>query len=216
MSTGLQLAIEEILKEVSAKEAELLPLKIAANTLARKVPQPEPFPDLDGFSPTFPGGKSASRLTWRIDQFYGRSLAGSVVEIMTSRKQAGMEGPCTIDELHEDLKSGGFKFTGSSGNDENTKRGIKIALTKNTAQFVKIGDDTYGLKAWYGSGHRAKPKRLIKSGLTGTSEELPIDADSLTESEINELLGLDDEDREPPDGDRPYDSEPPEPDEDEF
>lgn len=158
MSTGLQLAIDEILKEIDAKEAELLPLKIAANTLSRRIPIPEPFPGAELGERGVGNPLATSKLNWRIDQFFNKPLATSVVDILTARKVAGLDGPCTVDDLFESLKAGGFKFLGASGSDENTKRGIKIALTKNTAQFVKIGEDMFGLKSWYGAS-RGRPKK---------------------------------------------------------
>jgi hypothetical protein len=52
------------------------------------------------------------------------------------------------DDIYAALVAGGFKFEGNTGTEDNQKRALKVALTKNTAQFVKIGEN-FGLRSWY-------------------------------------------------------------------
>lgn len=160
MSNAIQTAIDELMAQISAKEAELAPLKIAVNTLCKQLGQSEAYSNVGGVP-----GQSGSPVTlsWKTDQFHRRPLAGSVVEILETRKQRGLDGPASIDDIYEALKAGGYQFEGTSGSEENTKRAIKIALTKNTAQFSKVKEDVFGLKKWYGGGRSARKSSATKS-----------------------------------------------------
>ena len=151
--------------QINAKEAELAPLKLAVNTLCKQLGQPDAYSNVVGGS-----GQPGSPLTlsWKLDQFYNRPLAGCVVDILEARKSRGMEGPASIDDIYNALKQGGYKFEGTSGNEENTKRAIKIALTKNTAQFAKVKEDIFGLKKWYGGGR--SPRKTTAKSENGNGE----------------------------------------------
>jgi hypothetical protein len=173
VSQAIQTAIEELMAQITAKEAEVAPLKIAVNTLCRQLGQPDAYSNVGG-GPSQQG--SPVTLSWKLDQFHRRPLATCVVEILETRKSRGLEGPASIDEIYSALKEGGYQFEGTSGNEENTKRAIKIALTKNTAQFSKVKDDIFGLKKWYsGSGRSTRKSASVKSengnGETETGSE---------------------------------------------
>lgn len=159
MSERLDAAIEEIVAQIVAKEAELNPLKIAVNQLCQINGQ-SPRYHVDGAGA--PGAPRRNVLTWRSDQFYARPLAQCVTEYFEARDTIGLERPATIDEIHEALTKGGYKFEGTSGNEENTKRAIKISLSKNTAQFTKISENLVSLKKWYPNAKR-KPASAASS-----------------------------------------------------
>jgi hypothetical protein len=148
MSNPYAAAIEDIKKVIASKESEILPLRITLNQLCKLAGLAEEYPDLDARSVGDTALKTAT-LTWKPDQFVGRPLATCVTEYFEARDAKGMERPATIDEIYEALCQGNYKFEGTTGNVANTKRGIKISLTKNTAQFVKLRDDTFSLKKWY-------------------------------------------------------------------
>lgn len=146
MSERIKAAIEEIEAQIKAKEAEIInPLKIAINQLCQVIGEQARY-SIDG---TGAAGQPKNILNWKTDQFSFRPLAQCVTEYMEAREAAGMERTANIDDIYEALSKGGFKFEGNSGNEENTKRAIKISLTKNTAQFAKISDNVFGLKKWY-------------------------------------------------------------------
>jgi hypothetical protein len=147
MSDAFNLAIEEIKKRIAEKESEISPLRITLNELCKLAGLPEEFPGLaaSGIS----GKATKTSLTWKPDQFYGRPLATCVAEYFEARDKMGLERPAMVDQVYEALLQGGFKFEGSTGSEANTKRAIKISLTKNTAQFVKLPDDSFSLKKWY-------------------------------------------------------------------
>lgn len=182
MSQTLKAAIDELIAEVSvveaeiaAKLAEVAPLKLAANALAKKVGMAEPFTDVS--SPAVTHAPRARVISWRSDQFFNRPLADSVVEILDTRKASGKEGPADMDEIFEALKAGGYRFTGG-GSDENSKRAVKISLTKNNAYFAKIGDNSFGLRRWYPAGKSATKKsngsKGQDSGEQNSEEELEL------------------------------------------
>ena len=153
MSERLKAAIEEIEAQIKAKEAEIInPLKITVNQLCQLIGEEARY-QVDGSGAS--GQLKRNVLNWRADQFFGRPLAGCVTEYLEAREAAGLERAATVDDIFEALSKGGYKFEGTSGNDENTKRGIKISLTKNTAQFSKIGE-LFGLKKWYPNAKPAK------------------------------------------------------------
>lgn len=186
MSDSLKIAIDELIAQISEKEAELTPLKIAVNTLCRQVGLPEQYILESGRS-----GVAASlpQVTWRLDQFTNRGLATSVVDILETRKSRGLDGPATIDEIFDALTAGGYKFTGTSGSDENTKRAVKIALTKNTAQFVKIRDDIFGLKKWYPGASARKPSRSNGQKVNGGDTDSG-GSDETLDSELDDDSGV--------------------------
>ena len=68
----------------------------------------------------------------RPDEYYGRPQATVVTEVLQKRCNAGL-GAATLDELFEELSSGGFEFTGK--NDGIKKRGLAIAMGKNQFYF---------------------------------------------------------------------------------
>lgn len=188
MSESLKAAITELIAQIRAKEAELDPLKFTVNTLSKQLGLPEVY-TLSGDST---GASSSRSISWRLDQFTGKGLATSVCEILEARKAAGFDGPASIDEIFEALTAGGYKFFGTSGSDENTKRAIKIALTKNTAQFVKIRDDIFGLKKWY----PGKTTKRSSSSKTGDSET-NADIDHTDEASLDTLEDSENSETEP-------------------
>ncbi len=175
MSERLTGAIEEIEAQIAAKEAEFTPLKIAVNQLCQIKGEPARY-KVDGMGAT---GQPKRTLTWKADQFYGRPLAQCVTEYFETREAAGFDRAATVDEIYEATVKGGYKFEGSSGNEDNTKRAIKISLTKNTAQFAKIADNLFGLKKWYPNAK--SPRRSNGGDDTDTG-----DADGETEAEPQE------------------------------
>lgn len=183
MNDALKAAIDELIADITAEERKLEPMKMAVNTLCKKVGIPDAYVIGEG-SPGTASGPLA--ITWRMDHFTNRPLATCVAEILETRKERGMDGPASIDEIFSALTAGGFKFQGTSGSDENTKRGIKIAVTKNTAQFVKIRDDIFGLKRWYG-GRGGGGKKSASTRQSGTPS-----GDAAEEPEAEEPLAIED------------------------
>jgi hypothetical protein len=173
MSQKLLDAIEEVKTKIAAKEEEINPLRIVVNQLCKIAGIAEEYPDVS--EGVFSGGsKKTPSLSWRLDQFFNRPLSTCVGEILEERKKIGLDGPATVDEIYLSLCAGGFKFEGN-GSEENSKRALKISLTKNTAQFSKVKDDVFGLKKWYS----ARPARRSTQSNAGNQNESTDDEASL-------------------------------------
>ncbi len=192
MSQAYKEAIESLLMDISAKEAEIAaklaevaPLKLAANTLAKIVGLTEPFADVN--VPVSLVGPHTSAVKWPEAHFYNRQLTDCVVEILDARKTADGKGrPASVDEIYEALKSGNYRF-GGSGSEENSKRAVKISLTKNTSHFSKIGDDSFGLKRWYGPMKSGGKKSNGKgSDSTDSQTEIELEIEPEPEPEIED------------------------------
>jgi len=182
MSERLKAAIEEIEAQIVAKEAEILaPLKITVNHLCQLIGEPARY-QVNGTGAS--GQPKRNALNWRTDQFFGRPLAQCVTEYFEAREAAGLERPANVDEIHEALAKGGYKFEGTSGNDENTKRGIKISMTKNTAQFTKIGENLFSLKKWYPNART--PRKPNGNGTEVTEAAAEVVAEPAVEAKTPE------------------------------
>jgi len=79
----------------------------------------------------------------RGDEYYGKGQATAVREYLMVRKQRN-EGPATIDDIYAALEKGGYQFEEKMG-----KRGMSIAISKNTQTFHKLPNGKIGLREWY-------------------------------------------------------------------
>lgn len=93
-----------------------------------------------------------------------------------------------MDDIHEALSTGSFKFEGSGA--EAQKNSIRISLGKNSQTFVRLpGTDLFGLVEWYGAGakkaRRSSGAAKEDSGADSAEEESGTDADN----EVPDILG---------------------------
>lgn len=145
MSEQIKTAIEQVEAQIAAKEAEILsPLKITVNQLCQMIGEPARY-EINGTG-TVAGTVKRKAMEFRSDQFFGRPLAQCVTEYLETREAAGLPRTASMDDIFEALVKGGYKT--DDGNEDFAKRGVKISLTKNTAQFAKVGEN-FGLKKWY-------------------------------------------------------------------
>jgi hypothetical protein len=140
--------LARIVKSIEELEAQLTQKKRLANELCREYGRPPRYPDAEG-------PKTVSTNGLGRDIYYGRPLATVMKEFLESRgpSNRGGLGAATVNEIYDALSVGGFKF--ESKDEANAKRGLRIALSKNTAVFHKVGtgsgSDAYGLTEWYPS-----------------------------------------------------------------
>lgn len=104
----------------------------------------------------------------RGDQFYGQPLASAVREILELRKSAGI-GAATVNEIYASLIQGGFRF--DAKDDENSKRSLRISLTKNSTLFHRLPNGQYGLLAWYPAVKPPKAEPKNESQDNGSAEQ---------------------------------------------
>jgi hypothetical protein len=117
-----------------------------------------------GISPRFPDIESeASRpLSIRRDQFHAKPLATAVREYLEQRGPSGKGGlgAATVNEIFDALLNGGYKA--ETDDEENAKRGLRIALTKNSSTFYRVpggaSGGAYGLIEWYPNAKPQKPE----------------------------------------------------------
>lgn len=85
--------------------------------------------------------------------------------------------PATVDEIHEALTQGTFKFETSTADGQ--KNSIRISLGKNSTNFVKLpNSDLFGLVEWYGGRPGATRRRTdssAASGGEGAGDDAPAD-----------------------------------------
>jgi hypothetical protein len=111
-----------------------------------------------GIAPRYPDVESEGArgsLAIRRDQFHKKPLATAVREYLEQRGRSdrGGLGAATVNEIFDALISGGYKP--ETDDEENAKRGLRIALTKNSVTFYRVPGGAYGLLEWYPN---AKPQ----------------------------------------------------------
>lgn len=114
--------------------------KKTINNLCSLINEPPRYPDAD--DEVIEGGAMVTRS----DEFYGKPLA-TVVRTILERRQRANLGAASVPVIFDAMKEGGFHFEAKS--DENARRGLYIALGKNTNVFHKLPQGTYGLREWY-------------------------------------------------------------------
>ena len=148
--THAEQTIVDLEKKREEVKAELLRIETAINCLCEVMGQPRRYEETTA-------EKHLATQT-RADQYYGRPLATVAAEVLEKRKEAGI-GAATLDQLFTELSRGGFKFEGK--NEGIQKRGLAIAMGKNTAKFHKLPNDTWGLMEWYPKAKEGKEKETI-------------------------------------------------------
>lgn len=149
MDEGLSQAVALLEAQLKKQERAALDTKRAVNAIYMAAGESPRYSDSDLGESTGPS------LAIRSDQFYGQPLAASIREVLEMRR-ALKQGPATVNELYEALLQGGFKF--DTKNEDNSKRGLRISLTKNTVTFHKLPNGKFGLLEWYPNAKSAKPK----------------------------------------------------------
>jgi hypothetical protein len=164
---------EQTIADLEARLAELQTeshkIKTAINCLCDVLGQPPRYEEVIEKSPKTNGIRS--------DAYYGRPLATVVTEVLEKRKALQL-GAATIDDIYDELASGGYKFKGK--NEGIKKRGLSISMSKNP-KFHKLPNDTWGLTEWYPNIREAKGLQTKEENLvpetTSTSESEDIEND---------------------------------------
>ena len=151
-----QAAINDLVSKIDERMAPILEDQRTVNRLCAVAGLPARYPEVDTVRAG--GTRSIKR-----DQFHGRPLATAVKQYLELRgpSDRGGLGAATVNEIFDALIMGGYK---PETNDEaNAKRGLRIALTKNSYVFYRVSSDasdggsTYGLLEWYPNAKPQKP-----------------------------------------------------------
>ena len=142
--------IEDLENQLKELESKVQRTKNAINSLCELIGQPRRYEETIT-------EKHRTTIA-RPDQYYGRPLATVAAEVLEKRKEKNL-GAATLDEIFIELSAGGFKF---EGKDEGIqKRGLAIAMGKNTAKFHKLPNNTWGLTEWYPKAKESKEKEVV-------------------------------------------------------
>jgi hypothetical protein len=140
-------AISDLVAKIEERMKPILEDKRTVNKLC----------ELAGMSPRYADAEIANTGSFAIkpDQFHAKPLATAVREYLTQRgpSDRGGLGAASVNEIFEALISGGY--TADAADENNAKRGLRIALTKNSQTFYRLPGGAYGLLEWYPN---AKPQ----------------------------------------------------------
>jgi hypothetical protein len=138
MSTEAEKMIARLQAKLKPIEAEAAKLKEGINLIC----------ELEGMPPMYVEVKSkpVAQTQLRGDEYHNMPQATAITEILERRKSINL-APVTIDEIYDDLISGGFQFT-KGKNEAIQKRGLAISMSKNR-KFYKLPNEKWGIKSWY-------------------------------------------------------------------
>lgn len=158
MDNELQGAIEVLTKRAEQKAQELLEIKRLVNSLCREAGQEPLYSDGD-----LGAGSASGTGSIRNDQFYGKSPITAAREYLEIRGRA-----VPLDEILQGLTQGGFDFNSLGWSESLWLRNLGISLSKNTAIFHRLPNNTIGLLKWYPEAKKKKsPKTQAPNGSSG-------------------------------------------------
>jgi hypothetical protein len=175
MSEHVLKLIEELRAEVSEAEESIKPKKQLVNQLCERAGLPPVFTGIDDQQ----GGSSPTGI--RRNAFYGRPLSTCIREYLEMRTKLAVR-EATLDEIFAALKEGGYDLKTSGDKEDDQKRGVAIAIGKNSQTFHRLPTGDFGLVAWYPNIKERKPK----NGDSGKEEqpEAPLPAPTKTSGEF--------------------------------
>lgn len=145
-------AINDLVAKIDERMKPIIEDKRMVNKLCDHANLPPRYPDVETDA-------TRGSMTFRRDQFHAKPLATAVREFLEQRgpSDRGGLGAATVNEIFDALVAGGYQP--ETDDLENAKRGLRIALTKNSVTFYRIEGgpfgSSYGLLEWY---PRAKPQ----------------------------------------------------------
>lgn len=159
------LVVGRLIKTIDELEGALTQKKRLVNELCQEYGRPLRFAEVESV-------RSRGVGTLKRDQFYGKPLATAIREYLEMRgpSDKGGLGAAAVNEIFSALTEGGFKF--ETKNEANAKRGLRIALSKNTVTFHRVGE-SYGLLEWYPNARPARPRVMLED--TEATEEAEVE-----------------------------------------
>lgn len=155
MTESYKKAIDDLLLDLQKRSEEVADIKRTINQLCKLAGEPLRFDDVSV--------ESVQGRAIRPDQFFGKAQATAVKEYLKMKGSAA-----TIDEIYDALLRGGYSFTGT---EKLWKRGLSIALSKNSKGFVYIKNNkSYGLPEFYPDLHLWDTKENGKAEEESESE----------------------------------------------
>lgn len=139
MSKELDNVISLLVERIDQNTRELAEKKRTVNSLCREAGKEPIYPDAELT------GTAGSRVpSIRASQFYGKSPIVGAREYLELRNEA-----VPLEELLDALTKGGFDFEAQGWNETMRLKNLGISISKNSAIFHKLPNDTWGLLKWY-------------------------------------------------------------------
>ena len=135
----LQPAINALQQKLRDYERKVSETKALINSLCEESGDPPMYAEVG--SPSQPSITSI-----RADTFYGKVIATACREYLEMRRAANL-GPAETREIFEALKQGGYPF--ETADAANAMTGIRQVLRKNSGQFHRLPNNSWGLTSWY-------------------------------------------------------------------
>jgi hypothetical protein len=142
MSDHIIKTIEQLKDEIAKVEEAVRPKKSLANQLCEMAGIPPAYSGIDDPS------AAPQPMMIRRNAFYGKPLSTCMKEILEMRVNLPVK-EATLEEIFAGLKQGGYDLDASGANEADQKRGVSIALGKNSQTFHRVASGDYGLVAWY-------------------------------------------------------------------
>ena len=166
---ALREAISTLQDELDVLLVEVREKKQTINALYKSLKESPPYEMEDEISIRKP----------KRSQFFGRPFATVAAEFLQMKGE-----PCTAEEITNGLKEGAFDFPWES----DQLRMVAISLGKNTTMFLRLPNDTFGLKAWYPDLKKEPQKRGGKSSNGNVPSKEEGSAGLSQQEQINDLI----------------------------
>lgn len=162
MATHIEQTIAALQDQLRRQESEAAETKRVINRLCKEA----------GLDPLYADAELTDSVSSiRADQFYGRPMATVIREYLTMRR-AGNLGAATAGDIYAALARGGYRW--ETKNEENSKRGVLIALSKNPIFHRIPGSNAWGLSEWYPGAKSENTKKPSKSPRKAKREAQPV------------------------------------------
>ncbi len=179
MNEPISNTIEVLAERVRAKEDEAAKLKKLINELCTEGGLPLRYANI-----ALSGNES---LTIRGDKFYGLAITTAIRNYLEMRKAAN-QGPATVSQIYEAIKSGGYRF--ETENEENAKTTVRNNLRKSSSIFHRLPNGDFGLLAWYPNAKPPKPDEPQAGDVQErpASPPSPEKKNNVTHGEIRDII----------------------------
>lgn len=183
--------LTKALAKVDDAEAQLAKAQSFVNQLDEFEGREPRFPNVGAISASgaSKGLRGAPQKKWQPGDFFGKSFSGACRMMLVARHETAKgPAPASVDDIHEALNAGSFKFEGNGA--EAQKNSIRISLGKNSAAFVRLpGTDLFGLVEWY-PGMGGKKTGRKSAGKDSAAEATEEESGAEGETDVpGEVLG---------------------------
>ncbi len=162
MSENLKRAIDELQQQLGVKLGEVSSLKQTVNMLSKQIGEPAPYPDVEPEAV-----KTGKPL--RTDVFFGKSPLTAAREYLEYKNH-----PLSAQDILDGLLKGGFDAAAFGWKDEKmVLKNLAISLSKNSAMFQKLPNESFGLVKWYPELPKQKTPKPPKSPPNEKAEDQP-------------------------------------------